>query len=280
MCAGHSPVDAPTTIPAWPKIGSRYVCPNSNHTGCVAGIPPCPAYGAGTAARGGGGRARATHKSAPTAGPSTRSAAPTTIKRRSFLKTTRTRIAKGRLHGRPFYDFLASRPRSGLDAFTRCRAASPLPALPRPRARRAARSRCPPRSPACRRSRGRARRGRRPPPRPTRSPRARRGVAPRSAAPCAALLYLHEGGEELLLGRRPLERGGGHGRRRVDLDLPVALQARRRRDQLPDDDVLLQPQQRVVLALDRRVGEHLRRLLERRGGEEGLRGERRLRDPE
>ena len=39
MCAGQSPVDAPITMPGWPKTGSRYVWPNSNHTGCVAGMP-------------------------------------------------------------------------------------------------------------------------------------------------------------------------------------------------------------------------------------------------
>src|SRR5437763_212767 len=72
-------------------------------------------------------------------------------------------------------------------------------------------------------------------------------------------------------------------RRAVDRDYlarPVPLEARRRRDELPDDDVLLQAEQPVDLALDRRVGEHLRRLLEGGGGEERLRRERRLRDPE
>src|SRR4029079_16364387 len=66
----------------------------------------------------------------------------------------------------------------------------------------------------------------------------------------------------------------------ADLDRPVPLEARRRRDQLPDDDVLLQAEQPVDLALDRRVREHLRRLLEGGGGEERLGGERRLRDAE
>src|SRR5580765_4150895 len=86
--------------------------------------------------------------------------------------------------------------------------------------------------------------------------------------------------EELLLGLRARERARRHLVRGPDLDRPVALQAGRRRDQLPDDDVLLQSEQPVDLALDRGVGEHLRRLLEGRGREEGLRRERRLRDPE
>src|SRR5256714_9339298 len=67
---------------------------------------------------------------------------------------------------------------------------------------------------------------------------------------------------------------------RSDLDRPVPLQARGRRDQLPDDHVLLQPEQPVDLALDRGVGQYLRRLLERRRRQERLRGERRLGDAE
>src|ERR687887_1208348 len=68
--------------------------------------------------------------------------------------------------------------------------------------------------------------------------------------------------------------------RRADLDRPVALEPGCGRDQLADDDVLLQPEQPVDLALDRGVGEHLRRLLERSRGEERLGREGRLRDPE
>ena len=86
--------------------------------------------------------------------------------------------------------------------------------------------------------------------------------------------------EQLLLGRRPRVRRRRHLVRRADLDRPVAPEAGRRRDQLPDDHVLLQPEQPVDLALDRRVGQHLRRLLEGGRREEGLRRERRLRDPE
>src|SRR5436190_17758898 len=91
---------------------------------------------------------------------------------------------------------------------------------------------------------------------------------------------LLECGEQLLLGRRPLEGGGRHVLARADLDRPVLLQPRRRRDQLPDDDVLLQAEQPVDLALDRGVGQHLRRLLEGGRRQEGLRRERGLRDAE
>ena len=90
----------------------------------------------------------------------------------------------------------------------------------------------------------------------SRSPRARRGAASRS--------YISFG---TFVGR-------------ADLDRPVALEPGRGRDQLPDDHVLLQAEQPVDLALDRRVREHLRRLLERGGGEERLGGERRLGDAE
>src|SRR3954447_17186335 len=49
---------------------------------------------------------------------------------------------------------------------------------------------------------------------------------------------------------------------RLDRDVPVAADARTRRDQLADDHVLLEAEQAVALALDRGVGENLRRLLE------------------
>src|SRR3954452_12983713 len=67
---------------------------------------------------------------------------------------------------------------------------------------------------------------------------------------------------------------------RLDLDRPVALQARGRRDELPDDHVLLQPGQAVDLALERGVGQHLRGLLEGGRREERVRGQRRLGDAE
>src|SRR6266566_1024319 len=66
----------------------------------------------------------------------------------------------------------------------------------------------------------------------------------------------------------------------VDLDSAVLLQAGGRRDQLADDHVLLQPEQPVDLALDRRIRQDLGRLLERGGRKEGLGGERCLCDPE
>src|SRR5512133_2127455 len=67
---------------------------------------------------------------------------------------------------------------------------------------------------------------------------------------------------------------------RPDLDVAVLLQAGGGRDQLADDHVLLQAQQPVDLALDRRVRQHLRRLLEGGSREERLGGQRGLRDPE
>src|SRR6266436_8992111 len=68
--------------------------------------------------------------------------------------------------------------------------------------------------------------------------------------------------------------------RRLDLDLVVAVDARARRDQMADDDVLLEPQQVVPRAADRRVGQHARGLLERRRRNERLRRQARLGDPQ
>src|SRR3954449_11342735 len=88
MCEGQSPVDAPTTTPACPKTGSRYVCPNSAQTGCVDGKPHWPAYGAGAFARGGAADADAANTSA--------------IRRKSFFKRpTRDRSSKGGGSRRP-----------------------------------------------------------------------------------------------------------------------------------------------------------------------------------
>src|SRR3954469_15270104 len=67
---------------------------------------------------------------------------------------------------------------------------------------------------------------------------------------------------------------------RLDLDRAVALEARGRRDQLPDDHVLLQAREAVDLALERRVREDLGGLLERGGGQERVGRQRRLRDAE
>src|SRR5436190_2597624 len=67
---------------------------------------------------------------------------------------------------------------------------------------------------------------------------------------------------------------------RLDLQTPVATETRRRRDQLPDDDVLLQAEQTVGFALERRVGEDLGGLLERRRRQERVGRERGLGDAE
>src|SRR4029079_14313072 len=66
----------------------------------------------------------------------------------------------------------------------------------------------------------------------------------------------------------------------LDRDRAVLAQSGRGRDQLADDDVLLQADQVVGLALERRIGEHLGGLLERARREEALRRQRRLGDTE
>ena len=67
---------------------------------------------------------------------------------------------------------------------------------------------------------------------------------------------------------------------RLDLDPPVALQTGGSRDQLADDDVLLETVEAIDLALERRVGQNLRRLLEGGRREERVGVERGLRDAE
>src|SRR5581483_5749489 len=66
----------------------------------------------------------------------------------------------------------------------------------------------------------------------------------------------------------------------LDLHLLVPVLPGPGRDEVPNDDVLLEPQQIVASPADRRVGEHPRRLLERRRRDERLRRQTRLRDPE
>ena len=75
-----------------------------------------------------------------------------------------------------------------------------------------------------------------------------------------------------------MPRGSGSGR--LDLDRAVALEPGGRRDQLADDHVLLQAREAVDLALERRVGEHLRGLLEGGRRQERVRGQRGLGDAE
>ena len=64
----------------------------------------------------------------------------------------------------------------------------------------------------------------------------------------------------------------------MDFDAGVALQAGAGANLLADDDVLLQAQQRIGLALDGRLGQHPGGLLEGGRGQEGLGGQRRLGD--
>ena len=67
---------------------------------------------------------------------------------------------------------------------------------------------------------------------------------------------------------------------RNDLHVAIARHTRTGRNQFADDHVLFEPEQRIVLALDRRIGEHARRLLEARRREERLGRKRCLRDAE
>src|SRR5438552_4089465 len=68
--------------------------------------------------------------------------------------------------------------------------------------------------------------------------------------------------------------------RRLDLDVVIPIDARPRRDEMADDDVLLEPQQVVPRAADRRVGQHPRGLLELRRRDERLCRQARLGDPQ
>src|SRR5213079_170818 len=68
--------------------------------------------------------------------------------------------------------------------------------------------------------------------------------------------------------------------RRLDLDVVIPIDAGPRRDEMADDDVLLEPQQVVPRAADRRVGQHPRGLLERRRRDERLCRQARLGDPQ
>src|SRR6185312_12891858 len=76
---------------------------------------------------------------------------------------------------------------------------------------------------------------------------------------------------------------GREGRRagvvgRLDPDVPVHLHAGTGRDELADDDVLLQAQERVRLGVDGRVGQHPGGLLEGGRRQPRLGGQRRLGD--
>src|SRR3954452_10047111 len=65
---------------------------------------------------------------------------------------------------------------------------------------------------------------------------------------------------------------------RLDPDVAVAVDAGARRDELADDDVLLQTQQRVAAGVDRGIGENTGRLLERRSRQPRLGRQRGLGD--
>src|SRR4051812_45339300 len=88
------------------------------------------------------------------------------------------------------------------------------------------------------------------------------------------------GGEVVALEQADVVDPAGERLGRLDLDRAVALEARGRRDQLPDDHVLLQAGEAVDLALERRVGQDLGGLLEGGRRQERVRGQRRLGDAE
>src|ERR1700712_5635590 len=81
----------------------------------------------------------------------------------------------------------------------------------------------------------------------------------------------------ILVGRNRVRRGAGllGG---LNLDVAVAGNTRTGRDQLADDDVLLETVEPVAAAVDRRIGQHASGLLERRRRQPRIRRERRLRD--
>src|SRR5262245_10710988 len=62
-------------------------------------------------------------------------------------------------------------------------------------------------------------------------------------------------------------------RRRLDLDFRVPVDAGTRRDQVPDDDVLLEAQEVVLGPANGGIGQYPGGLLERRGRNERLRGQ-------
>src|SRR3954471_15335958 len=88
------------------------------------------------------------------------------------------------------------------------------------------------------------------------------------------------GGEVVALEQADVVDPAGERLGRLDLDRAGAPEARGRRDQLPDDHVLLQAGEAVDLALERRVGQDLGGLLEGGRRQERVRGQRRLGDAE
>src|SRR3954449_12382045 len=95
-----------------------------------------------------------------------------------------------------------------------------------------------------------------------------------------AVVEAELGGEVIAVQQADVVDAAGKRLRRLDLDRAVALEPGGRRDQLADDHVLLQACEAVDLALERRVGEDLRGLLEGGRREEGVRGQRGLGDAE
>src|SRR5215207_1871015 len=108
-----------------------------------------------------------------------------------------------------------------------------------------------------------------------------RGVEPGAeSAEALAVVQSQLGGELVALEQRHVVDPARERLGRLDLDRAVALEPGRGRDQLADDDVLLQARKAVDLALERGVGEHLGGLLERGRREERVGRQRGLGDAE
>src|SRR5215210_3719426 len=95
-----------------------------------------------------------------------------------------------------------------------------------------------------------------------------------------AVVEAELGGEVVALQQPDVVDAAGERLGRLDLDRAVALEPGGGRDQLADDHVLLQAREAVDLALECRVGEDLRGLLEGGRREEGVRGQGGLGDAE
>ena len=101
-----------------------------------------------------------------------------------------------------------------------------------------------------------------------------------NAAEALAVVQPQLGGELVALEQGDVVDAAGERLGRLDLDRAVALEPGRGRDQLADDHVLLQAREAVDLALERRVGQHLRGLLEGGRREERVGRQRGLGDAE
>ena len=118
------------------------------------------------------------------------------------------------------------------------------------------------------------------PPSPMSSRSDRSGSMPAEAGQRLAVGEPELGREVVVVEQADLVDPAGQRLGGLDLDPAIALEPGRGRDQLADDHVLLEPVEAVDLALERRVGQHLGRLLEGGRRQERIGVQRRLGDPE